>query len=309
MRRSPVNIDQAKAVAIVDILGRLGIHPKRTTTGKVLYLSPVRKEKTPSFWVDTKTNRWHDYGDGRGGDVVDLVSAYLQFTREAHTVSDALRWITNMGVAAYTITPIYRPDEPLNHDDGSLLLKSKRSIQHVGLMHYLDKRGIPLPIARPHLKELRVQNTQTNKYFTALGFPNEDGGFELRNPFFKGCLRPKAISFVRGKVPKPEGIHLFEGFMDYLSVVAQLKGNGLADDAIILNSVSCLKQAIPYMQNYGYRLAYSWMDNDEAGAKAATVLSEFCQTQADLRHTPMNKVYAPHKDVNVWHTHKLNLTV
>ncbi|WP_080054415.1 toprim domain-containing protein [Spirosoma aerolatum] len=303
-----MNIDQAKAVAIVEILARLGIHPKRTTTGKVLYLSPVRNEKTPSFWVDTKTNRWHDYGDGRGGDVVDLATAYLQFTREAHTVSDALRWIGNMGVAAYAITPIYRPDEHQHHD-ASLVLKSKRSIQHVGLMHYLDKRGIPLSVAHRHLKELRIQNTRTNKYFTALGFPNEDGGFELRNPFFKGCLRPKAISFIRGKVPKPEGIHLFEGFMDYLSAISQLQGSSFADDAIILNSLSCLKQAIPYMQNYGYRIAYSWIDNDEAGMKATNVITEFCQTQIDLRHMPMNKVYAPHKDVNAWHMHKLNLTL
>ena len=97
--------------------------------------------------------------------------------------------------------------------------------------------------------------------------------------------------------------------MDYLSAIGQLRGKGLADDAIILNSLSCLKQAIGYMQNYGYRVAYSWMDNDEAGTKATTIIAEFCQTQADLRHTPMNKVYAPHKDVNAWHMHQLKLTL
>ncbi|MBD2704828.1 toprim domain-containing protein [Spirosoma sp. BT702] len=304
-----MNIDQAKAIAIVEILARLGIHPKRTAADKLLYLSPVRKEKTPSFWVYTKTNRWHDYGDGRGGDPVDFASAYLQFTRESHTISDALRWIGNMGVASHDIAPVHRPHDQLINNDSPLMLKSKKQIQHVGLIHYLDKRGIPHNIARRHLKELRVHNTRTNKYFTALGFPNEEGGFELRNPFFKGCLRPKAISFIRGKIPKPEGIHLFEGFMDYLSAITQLRGNGLADDAIILNSLSCLKQAIAYMQNYGYRVAYSWMDNDEAGAKATTLLTEFCQTQADLRHTPMNKVYTPHKDVNAWHMHQLKLTL
>ena len=304
-----MNIDQAKAIAIVEILARLGIHPKRITADKALYLSPVRDEKTPSFWVDTKTNHWHDYGDGRGGDVVDLASAYLQFTREAHTVSDALRWINNMGVSSYEMTPIHRPSDHLVNNDASFVLKSKKPIQHAGLINYLDKRGIPLQIARRHLKEIRVQNTRTDTYFTALGFANEEGGFELRNPFFKGCLRPKAISFVRGRVPKPEGIHLFEGFMDYLSAVCQLQGSCFADDAIILNSLSCLKQAIPYIQNYGYHVAYSWMDHDESGAKATATLNEFCQTQTDLRHTPMNKIYATHKDVNAWHMHKLNLTL
>lgn len=94
--------------------------------------------------------------------------------------------------------------------------------------------------------------------------------------------------------------------MDYLSAISQLNGRGLKGDAIVLNSLSCLKQAIPYIQNYGYRVAYSWMDNDKAGEKATTALSEFIQTEAELKHTPMNKVYAPHKDVNAWHMHKLN---
>ena len=72
-----MNIDQAKAIAIVELLSRLGIHPKRTTPEKSLYLSPIRKENTPSFWVYTKPNRWHDYGIGQGGDTIDLARAYL----------------------------------------------------------------------------------------------------------------------------------------------------------------------------------------------------------------------------------------
>lgn len=304
-----MNIDQAKAVAIVEILTRLGVHPKRTTNLKSLYLSPLRKEKTPSFWVDTKTNRWHDYGDGRGGDVIDLAAAYLQFTREANTVSDALRWIKNMGVAPFEITPIYANTDDSAKSDSVLILKTKKPVQHLGLIHYLEKRGIPLEIFNRHLKEVRVHNTHTQKNFSALGFPNEEGGFELRNPFFKGCLGSKAVSFMRGREPKPDSIHLFEGFMDYLSAITQLNGKEFKGDAIVLNSLSCLKQAIPYMQNYGYRMAYSWMDHDEAGAKAKNVLTEFCQTEADLKHIPMNKIYAPHKDVNAWHMHKLNLTL
>ncbi|WP_421825922.1 toprim domain-containing protein [Larkinella sp.] len=289
-----------------EILDKLQAVRKRITQHTAWYLSPLRVEKTASFQVNLQTNQWHDFGEGIGGDLVDFVCAYLKATREEYTVSDALRWINNMGLVPYVGAPIYRPED-LNKDSKALILKSKKPIQHVGLMHYLQKRGIPLDIACRYLKEFRVHNTRTGKYFIALGFPNEEGGFELRNPFFKGCLRPKAISFVRGQVPKPEGIHLFEGFMDYLSAVCQMQRNGLTDDAIILNSLSCLKQAISYIQNYGYQALYSWMDHDEAGTKATAVLTEFCQTQSGLRHITMNKVYAPHKDVNAWHMHKLAL--
>ncbi|MBO0950604.1 toprim domain-containing protein [Fibrella forsythiae] len=302
-----MDIAHANTIPIAQILSQLDIHPKRSTPHRLLYLSPVRLEKTPSFWVYLKTNRWHDYGDGRGGDPVDLVCAYLKFCREAHTVSDALRWINNMGVAPYQFKPpVFEHEEP---DAPSLVLKSRKTIQHLGLIHYLEKRGIPLEIAHRHLKEIHVRNQNTQKSFFALGFSNEEGGYELRNPFFKGSLGAKSISFIRGTEPKPVGIHLFEGFMDYLSAITQLNGKGFKGDAIVTNSLSCLKQAIPYIQDYGYRTAYTWLDNDPAGQKAAVALDEFFKTQADLTHTPMNKIYAPHKDVNAWHMHQRNLTL
>lgn len=303
-----MNIDQAKAIAIVEILSRLGIHPRKTNPDKQLYLSPVRQEKTPSFYVYLKTNRWHDFGDGRGGDPIDFARAYLKFTREADTTADALRWLKNMGVAGYEFKHIYT-EPPKDGDDPSLILKKAGSIQQLGLIRYLEKRGISLELARAHLKEIDVRNQRTNKSFYALGLPNEEGGYELRNPFFKGSLGPKAISFIRGRDPKPEGVHLFEGVFDYLSAVAQLKGRGFKADAIILNSLSCLKQIAPYIQNYGYRFAYSWLDNDNAGQTATASLNEFFTTQIDIIHRPMNRVYAPHKDVNAWHMHTLNLTL
>lgn len=292
-----------------EILGKLHQEPQRINNTKLWYRSPLRAEKTASFLVDTQTNRWHDFGKGRGGDLVDFVCAYLKFTREEYTVSDALRWIKNMGGSSYEMAPVY-PDTDKSVKDGSgLVLKTKKPIQHPGLIHYLEKRGIPLAVASRYLKELRVYNSQTRKSFFAVGFPSEEGGFELRNPFFKGCLGTKAITFIRGQTPKPNGIHLFEGFMDYLSAVSQLNGKGFLADVIILNSLSCLKYAIPYLQNYGYRIAYTWMDNDEAGEKATAALADFFQTQQDLKHQAMNKIYAPHKDVNAWHMHQRSLTL
>lgn len=302
-----MNIDQAKSIPIAEILGQLNIQPRKTSPSKVLYLSPIRKEKTPSFWVYLKPNRWHDYGIRQGGDPIDLICAYLKFNKEDHTVSDALRWLSNMGVGLYQFSSI--DDEPIAEEAPSLVLKKTGLIQHIGLVHYLEKRGIPLPLAHKHLKQVHVRNKRTGKSFYALGFENEEGGFELRNPFFKGSLGAKSISFVRGIKPKPQGIHLFEGFIDYLSAIAQLNGHGFKEDVIILNSITCLKQAFSYMHNYGYRIAYTWMDNDLAGEKATALLSEFIKTQDNMVHTTMNRVYELHKDVNAWHMHKHNLTL
>lgn len=302
-----MDIEHANTIPIAEILTKLSQQPQHTNHHKLRYLSPLRNEKTASFHLNTKTNRWHDFGEGIGGDTVNFVCAYLRSTKEPDTIPDALRWINNMAGGSCYIAPVvfeeHRPEEP------SLSLKTKRPIQHVGLTHYLTKRGISLPIAHRHLKEVHVRNHNTNKSFFALGFPNEEGGFELRNPFFKGSLGSKSISFIRGSEPKPRGIHLFEGFMDYLSAISQLKGATFKDDAIVLNSLSCLKQAIPYMQNYGYGVAYTWLDNDTAGEKATLSLTEFFKTQDELVHKRMNRVYAPHKDVNAWHMYQHNLTL
>ena len=39
----------------------------------------------------------------------------------------------------------------------------------------------------------------SDKTFFALGFANDAGGWELRNPYFKGCMAPKPISTIKGK--------------------------------------------------------------------------------------------------------------
>lgn len=306
-----MNIEQAKTIAISDLLSRLDIHPRKTNAHKLLYLSPVRHEKSPSFWVDTKTNRWHDFGTGEGGDVLDLVCAYLNFYREAATTVDALRWLGNMNVVPYHFPAIERePDSP---PDPTLILRAKKPVEHPALIRYLEGRGIPLAIARSHFKQLHIRNKTTGKSFFALGFANEESGWELRNPFFKGCLGTKAISFVRGSTPKPDNIHLFEGVFDYLSALCQLRERGMQPQfrgaALILNSLSCMAQVTAYIHNYGYRIAYSWLDNDKAGEKATATFKEFCQTQDGLTHKPMNALYAPHDDVNAWHMHRHNLSL
>ena len=300
-----MNIEQAKAVRITLVLDKLGVKPQREINQKVWYLSPLRIEKTPSFKVHTGMNVWYDFGEGKGGDAVSFVCEYLKSINEGHTVPDALRWIENMA----GITPIIKPIQIHEEyaEEKTLILKSAGAIEHRLLINYLGKRGIPMSLACKYLKQVRVFNKGTKKSFFALGFTNEEKGYEIRNPFFKGCLGTKAISFIRGTVPKPEGIHIFEGFMDFLSVLAEHDIKRLEDDAIVLNSLSMLRSATPYIKGYGYRVAYSWMDNDNAGQKATLSLDEFFKTEENLKHKAMNRLYSSAKDVNAWRMLKLGL--
>src|SRR5690606_4567282 len=113
----------------------------------------------------------------------------------------------------------------------------------------------------------------SGKEFLAAAMANEEGGFELRNPFFKGSVKAKAVSFVRGAVPKPPAVHVFEGMLDFLSAVTARGGRPFDGDAIILHSVSMVRQASAYVRGYGYRTGHSWTDNDPAGERAAKELA------------------------------------
>lgn len=155
------------------------------------------------------------------------------------------------------------------------------------------------------MKEAKVYNKNSKKYFFALAMKNEEEGFELRNQYFKGCLGPKDITFIRGT--NPFGIHLFEGSFDYETALTLNKGNRFRHDTIVLHSVSNLNVAIPLIKGFGYKIVLTWMDNDKAGKNARYNLNEFCKIERDLLHKPMNKIYASHKDTNEWHMDKLGL--
>ena len=294
-----MNIDHANAIPMPEILAKINQHPKRMSGDEALYSSPLRKEKTPSFWVYTKSNSWYDYGAGMGGDVVKFVCLYLKSTREDCNVADALRWIRNMSGQEILVSPV---DFDKSHGDTSLLtIRSESDIRHIALIRYLESRHISLEVAKAHLREVVIDNRITGKSFIALGFKNEDGGYELRNPFFKGSTSPKTLTFIRGMACPAKRIHLFEGFMDYLSLITRFGYSYLSGDSIILNSVNALPKAYPYIKGYGYQTVYSWLDNDKAGNNAVRLLSEFIRAEKGMRYVRMNKMYAPHKDVNDWH--------
>lgn len=292
-----MNIAQAKAIPLARILATLGHTPTRQRNHELWYLSPFRHEKTASFHVHTVKNSWYDFGIGVGGDGIDLVCTYLKTSGESHTVADALRWLGNM-MANESVIPAITTYAPPTADGPVLRVINSRPIEHPALVNYLRQRHIPLALAKRYLKEVRVVNQNTQKRFFALGFPNEDNGTELRTPSLKSCAGPKTVSFIRGNRATPHGIHIFEGFMDFLSALAKQNIAGFNDDVIVLNSLACLNQCVPYIKNYGYTVAYTWFDNDKAGQEATNILHEFFASQENLQHKKMNALYAPHKDVN-----------
>ncbi len=299
-----MNIAQANAIPIAEILAKFNIVPVRETAIDAWYFSPFRSERTASFHVNTVKNVWYDFGSGRGGKAIDFVMAWLEHSGEDKTVVDALRWLRNMMFKPTPIVVFPKPKDADAEAGAALTLQMVAPLQNKTLIAYLELRGIPQAIASKYLKEVFVKNSNTGKNFFAIGMRNEDNGYELRNMFFKGSLSPKHISFIRGENTSCGEINVFEGWTDFLSALAHQKDNRFEGDTIVLNSLSCVSKAMPYIEACPYTKLRTWLDNDMAGESATRAFNRFAVMRGNIEFEAMNRVYSPHKDVNAWHIQK-----
>ena len=299
-----MNIEQAKAIPLSKILDVLGHKPVRTTDHEQFFFSPFRQEKNASFKIDTRTNIWIDFGTKEGGDVIHFVCKYLATRGEDSTVHDALRWVRNMVPSMTPYEAVIRGE--IVQYQPALKLTYTTTIGNKGLVEWIKARGIPLDLAKKYLQQAKVENVKHGFNFNALTLKNENGGHELMNQYgFKGSVGGKYLSFIRGATPNGR-IHIFEAAFDYFSGLCAAEKEQFEDDAIILNTVAHIKEAIGYIQTNPYKVIIPWLDNDEAGANALKILQEFAANKNCIVK-PKNHLYAGHKDVNDWHRFKLGL--
>ena len=275
-----MQLHDIKQVSIVDYLARAGYKPKLTKGVNYWYCSPLRSELTPSFKVNAERNQWYDFGTGDHGDIIDLVCA-LQHCSTAEAIRSLSRLKGTLSAESFSFggTTTLRSQAP------SMELISVQAVKHPKLLLYLSERGLQSSDASPFLSEVYYRVSE--KCFFALGFPNDAGGWELRNPYFKGCFAPKAITTIKGT--DSHKIQLFEGFMDFLSW-QKLHPEEQAD-SIILNSLTLLPKLI--LTLHAYTMIESLLDNDEAGGRATKQLFD-----AGLPVKDMRACYAPYKDIN-----------
>lgn len=296
-----MNFEQAITIAITDVLDKLGHFPTKKTTKDYWYLSPLRAERTASFKVNLQRNAWYDFGSGEGGGIIKFTKAWLQSQGQPHSYPDALKWLAGLSGIQPSVKPyIHTADE---EEAKRIELVSTSKLRSDALIDYLEERGIPITLAHQYLREIKLLDHETGKAIRSIGFKNNAGGYENRNRYFKGCTGHKSITTIRGRSTSPEGVHLFEGFMDFLSLLVIEDKLQLNDNIIVLNSASMLKQALPLLLQPGYKFVYSWFDNDNTGIKTTAAVKKFCEDHPPLQHTAMNSSYPDYKDVNDWLVH------
>ena len=275
-----MQLHDIKQIPIVDYLAQTGYKPKLTKGVNYWYCSPLRSELTPSFKVNAERNQWYDFGTGDHGDVIDLVCA-LQHCSTA----EAMRRLSALKGVRLAPSFSFGGITPVSLQRSSMELISVQAVKHPKLLLYLSERGLQPSEVSPFLSDVYYRISE--KCFFALGFPNDAGGWELRNPYFKGCFAPKVITTI--KETDSHKLQLFEGFMDFLSW-RKLHPEGQAD-SIMLNSLTLLPKLIPTL--HPYPIIESILDNDEAGDRATKQLID-----AGLPVKDMRACYAPYKDIN-----------
>ena len=266
-----MTIAEAKQLRIVDYLASLGYHPQSVISEQYWYLSPLRDERTPSFKVNDRLNEWYDFGAATGGDLVEL-GKYLYRT---NSVSEVLACIGRHENAA----PIQRvripgtTPRPVEADMKDVLVVP---LQHHALLSYLHSRGIDGDIGRMFCREVHYE-LRKRRYF-ALAFGNAAGGYEVRNPYYKGCIRCKDISVIRQSHGETQNRGcVFEGFMDFLSYLTlkQAGDDTVCIDApcdyLVMNSVNNLKKALEHLPVY--EEIHCYLDNDLAGQKTEETIA------------------------------------
>lgn len=254
-----MDIEGMKRFPIEDFLARLGHHPVQRRANAIWYRSPYREEKTPSFKVNPEKNLWFDFGEGKGGNIFALAGEFIKtgdFLTQARYVAE----VAGMPVQDHkpqNAVDTHRSDGHSFEDVEVLPLQNR------ALLHYLQERGIPSAVAIANCKEIRY-STHGKRYF-AVAFGNEGGGYEIRNPFFKGCVPPKDVTLLS---VGSASCNVYEGFMDYLS--ARALGIGGKEDHLVLNSVSNVARAYRHLDGYGQIKCY--LDNDEAGRRTLGAL-------------------------------------
>lgn len=286
-----MNCEQANQLDLVEFLDKLGYQPQKVKGNDYWYLSPLRDERNPSFKVNRRKNCWYDHGQGAGGKLVDFSIRYFNCQ-----VTEALQKISFF--QQQRKVKLLVGNEPLLHDQSASestqesvlrILDSKNPIVDIRLRLYLKTRRIAEDIANEYCREISFE--LHNKLYTAIGFKNSAGGFELRNEYFKSSSSPKYVRYLDNSA---ENIAVFEGFFDFLSYQSMHQNQQeCQSNFLVLNSLSFFERSLLLMEKHE-RISL-FLDQDEAGRKYTALAQKRASKFQDE-----SKLYRGYKDLNDW---------
>lgn len=282
MKKEKITLEKARNISIELVLQKMNYTPSKTIGFDIWYSSPLHDEKTPSFKINTKINKWYDHGLQKGGNTIDFVA--IKFNYSISEVLNFLENYSNESIFSFQKQKLLVENDAKNYK--SIKINKVIDIQHFALKEYLENRKIYLYKDEPNLKEVHYEVNGKN-YF-GIGFQNRSNGFEIRSKYAKVCIGKKDITLiVKGYKNK---LRIFEGFFDYLSFLNKFKSDS---DFLILNSISLTNRCDEILSNYDEIELF--FDNDTAGNQQTKLTLEKFNNAKDCR-----KLFYKFKDLNDW---------
>lgn len=277
------SIEEARQTDMVDYLSKFGYEPAKVRGIDYWYLSPLREEKTPSFKINRKLNRWYDHGLGKGGNIIDFAILYNNCT-----VGQFLHQLSGILSFQKLLTKNLK-EQAEGEAENKLKILQEKALSSFSLLRYLHQRRLPIDLVEHYCREVKYE--LNGKEYFGIGFKNNSGGYEIRNPYFKASSSPKDITTFNNGGKEAS---VFEGFTDFLSFMAIHKNQPqIRSDFVILNSVSFFEKARPFMEEHEDIRLY--LDRDTTGqnySRYALSLSNKYKDESSL--------YQHHNDLNDW---------
>jgi len=268
---------------MVDYLASLGYNPSKIKRDDYWYRSPLREEKTASFKINRKQNVWYDHGTGQGGNLVDFGVLY-----HSCSVKEFLEKLDNNFSFHRQHLQVKNPEDPITIGSPIKILSEGR-LASLSLLRYLKQRRIAEEVARKYCCEISF--SLHNKMHSAIGFKNNEGGYELRNAWYKGSCSPKAItSFDNGG----KELVVFEGFFNFLSHQSIYQNKTLSSfNFLVLNSTSFFEKSRELMEQHDSIRLY--LDRDKTGQNCTLQALSWSNKFKDESH-----LYKGYNDLNEW---------
>lgn len=253
-------IKRAKEIPIEEYLFSRGYKPKRGSSGKHLfYLSMLRDENKPSFVVNRHTNKWKDLGlCDKWEDIISLVQII-----DGVNFIGALEILLKIKIDTNTRNHVIQENKP------GVEIVQTLPIQSKVLIDYLQGRGVDIDLARIYCVQAIVRfpgGRDPEQKHAYIGFRNDKGGYELRNHYRSSIRKistsPKYFSRIAGN---PDKYNLFEGFIDYLTLLTKYRTQSFKNTTVVLNSLVNLTYLYETMKSNDENNLF--LDNDEPADK------------------------------------------
>jgi len=299
MKAPVTSTQEANKLDLVDFLENLGFYPAKVIRDDYWFCSPLRDESNASFKVNRKLNAWYDHGTGKGGSVVDFGIEYYrcnvkEFLQRLSVKDERFSFHSNAGLDPE------KPTGKSQQESAKIKIVQSRRLSDRRLISYLKNRTIPLAVADRFCNQIEYQIK--DKKFVAIGFKNDQGGYELRSEYFKGSSSSKSPTLIKTGA---DMLAVFEGFFSFLSFQALLAKNASSlsafqqyknSDFLVLNSLAFLEKSRQKIESY--KEVNLFLDNDNAG-KEATFKTVAWSTKIRDR----SELYKGHKDLNDYLVH------